>query len=142
MLLRSRKCVTEDERPLHYFRGYHNTDCDTECAVLAVRRACGCVPLFTPHHPGHPYCTLTALPCVVRIRNKMNERNVSKKECDCPRECFSRHYKIDSSVGNVGAHRHIVNAWLYRRRRRRPRPARARWARATSAMWALDLSQA
>ncbi|KAJ8713902.1 hypothetical protein PYW08_007522 [Mythimna loreyi] len=103
----SRKCYFEDEHHLPFFRKYHNSDCDHMCYVAAVYKACGCFPAFLPFIREDTTCRITSIPCIIKVKKDMNNWLLAH-QCDCPRDCVSRKYRADFTLGNFNALPYVI----------------------------------
>ncbi|RVE41621.1 hypothetical protein evm_013726 [Chilo suppressalis] len=103
---RSRACLLPWERHLQHFGAYHSSVCAKECFARRVWTACGCLPAFLPHLPPGRVCTLPAVPCFLRLKK---QNHPTSAECECPRNCESRRYSADMTVGNLRAISHALD---------------------------------
>nr|XP_049704418.1 sodium channel protein Nach [Helicoverpa armigera] len=103
----SRKCYFEDERFLPFFRNYHNSNCDHMCYVVAVKRACGCFPEFLPNVRADDVCKITKIPCIIQVKQDMQSW-LFDDYCECPRDCVSRKYRAEITVGNFKALKEVL----------------------------------
>ncbi|EFO98191.1 CRE-TAG-324 protein [Caenorhabditis remanei] len=60
---------------------YNHIGCLKQCYVEAYRNSCGCNPFFDKSRRTH--CTIEELQMCSKL---------SKQKCDCPVQCYSRHY--------------------------------------------------
>ncbi|CAH0400307.1 unnamed protein product [Chilo suppressalis] len=93
-------------RHLQHFGAYHSSVCAKECFARRVWTACGCLPAFLPHLPPGRVCTLPAVPCFLRLKK---QNHPTSAECECPRNCESRRYSADMTVGNLRAISHALD---------------------------------
>ncbi|XP_049877879.1 sodium channel protein Nach-like [Pectinophora gossypiella] len=98
----SRKCMFEGERQLPFFWRYRNSDCDLLCLVRAVEERCHCLMLYLPHLRLQQVCAVADIQCIMEAKLNLNEW-LEKDRCECLRDCDSRRYRADISVGNLNA---------------------------------------
>ncbi|XP_063628149.1 uncharacterized protein LOC134799641 [Cydia splendana] len=102
----SRECLFEHERLLQSFVDYHNSDCDHLCYIRAVETHCHCKPVYVPHVGTQKSCDVTKIRCISKVPDLSNEDG--SMDCNCPRDCVSRMYTVDLSLGNLRALPHMV----------------------------------
>ncbi|XP_063367672.1 sodium channel protein Nach-like [Cydia amplana] len=103
----SRECLFEDERRLQSFVDYHNSDCDHLCYIRAVEQHCHCKPVYVPYVGTQKSCDVTKIRCISKVPDLMSN-NDGMVDCNCPRDCVSRMYTVDLSLGNLRALPHMV----------------------------------
>ncbi|CAH1637630.1 unnamed protein product [Spodoptera littoralis] len=100
--VRSRNCYFPDEHVLDHFWSYHNSDCDHLCYANAVKEACNCTPPYIPHSGRSLFCTLVDIPCIIDVKWNMSNW-LTTENCMCLRDCESRRYHGEMSLGNFKA---------------------------------------
>ncbi|KAM3962456.1 sodium channel protein Nach [Aphomia sociella] len=98
----TRNCYFYDEQHLPFFEYYHNSDCDLLCYVKAVEAACNCLLFYIPYLPPNSACNFTSISCIMNAKLHIYEWLTSEK-CNCPRDCVSRRYVTELTVGNLRA---------------------------------------
>ncbi|XP_050551609.1 sodium channel protein Nach-like [Spodoptera frugiperda] len=105
--MRSRNCYFDNEYHLDHFWNYHNSDCTHLCYANAVKQSCNCTPVFIPHIKRNP-CKLVNIPCSVAVR--WNTSNwLTFEKCPCLRDCESRKYRSQVTLGNFRAVPYAIN---------------------------------
>ncbi|XP_053613407.1 sodium channel protein Nach-like isoform X2 [Plodia interpunctella] len=104
----SRKCYFQDEYKQRFFGDYHNSDCDLLCSVMAVEKECKCLLFYVPYVFASRACNVSSIPCILKVKLHMYHY-VSPEECECPRDCDHRRYRIDSTIGNLRGLNYIYN---------------------------------
>ncbi|XP_022834506.1 sodium channel protein Nach-like [Spodoptera litura] len=100
--VRSRNCYFHDEHVLDHFTSYHNSDCDHLCYANAVIEACNCTPPYIPNTGRSHFCTLVDIPCIIDVKWNMSNW-LTTENCKCLRDCESRRYHGEMSLGNFNA---------------------------------------
>ncbi|XP_052756545.1 sodium channel protein Nach-like [Galleria mellonella] len=98
----SRNCFFNDEQHLPFFGDYRNSDCDQLCYVKAVEAACDCMLYYVPYVKAQRACNFTSISCIVKAKLHIFKW-LTSENCDCPRDCDSRRYTTDMTVGNLDA---------------------------------------
>ncbi|XP_047993903.1 pickpocket protein 28-like [Leguminivora glycinivorella] len=101
----SRECLFDDERRLHMFWKYRNSDCDHLCYIQAIEKHCHCQPVYVPYVGVQRSCDVTKIRCISKVPDLLNNDSM---DCDCPRDCVSRVYNVDLTLGNLRALPHMV----------------------------------
>ncbi|CAB3246177.1 unnamed protein product [Arctia plantaginis] len=105
----SRECLFDDERKLPFFWYYHDSDCELMCQVLAVKDSCDCWLFFLPFLGIDNTCKATHIPCIMNVKKNMYLW-LNSEQCHCPRNCVSRKYHADVTVGNFRALPYMIDS--------------------------------
>ncbi|XP_075983198.1 sodium channel protein Nach-like [Anticarsia gemmatalis] len=106
----SRNCLFDNERTHRpFFHDYHNSDCDHMCFVMAIFKTCDCWVFFLPNLRFPNVCKLPDILCIMNVKKNMSYW-LATSLCDCPRDCESRKYRAELSVGNFHAIPYLIKS--------------------------------
>ncbi|XP_053610763.1 pickpocket protein 28-like [Plodia interpunctella] len=110
-----RRCYFSDERYLHYFKVYTQTNCELECLTNYTYSRCGCVHFGMPHNSSMRVCNTAKVACMKQARAEFSvvelkkgfEKNVleeniseavrSAASCSCLPGCSTLSYEAETS---------------------------------------------
>ncbi|XP_060804919.1 pickpocket protein 28 [Amyelois transitella] len=100
-----RQCYFSQERYLHYFKVYTQSNCEFECLTNHTYAKCGCVHIGMPRGPGMKVCNTGKVECMNGARNDFMEQELDAilkqgKHCNCLPSCTSIEYETEISQAN------------------------------------------
>nr|XP_053610764.1 pickpocket protein 28-like isoform X1 [Plodia interpunctella] len=97
-----RQCYFAEERYLHYFKLYTQSNCEFECLTNHTYEKCGCVHIGMPRGPEMKICNTGKVECMNDARNEFMEQELDAilkqgKHCNCLPPCTSISYEAEIS---------------------------------------------
>lgn len=85
MELEHRKCYSEDEVKLKYFKKYTKHNCDLEILSEMTFEKCGCVPFNYIRNKTMDVCDVWIMECLLTVQNIIDQEN---RESEFSRHCL------------------------------------------------------